>query len=511
MKPLRQGNQKQRGAALITSLILVAGIASLGAGLVQISSVSTKRQNLGIDTVQALYVAEAALSEAYFAVAMGKSGKIGEPDEPAKIGGGYYWVEATDLPNNIVALEATALYGRGKFSLSMTLNRSVNQVAALGFCGLDGVTIGEGADLRTTSTPELPASSLVDPPAVHVRSNGDITVHSPITIDPEFATNVIGNINPGPSGIADLDPSTVVTGSTASSARGLTLPAFTIPRVPLELLDFVFAVGQTKLTLDSDFSWDEVSVPSGYTLTLKGPMRLRAENITVATDARVIIDTTLGPVGIYTTGSTIFQPGSILENIGDDPTQCSMFALTPDTNKRSIVSMGAKGEFKGMIVAPRTTVAIPGNLQLTGSVVAEDLLIGDHATVRFDENLIDGGYGIKMVPTMVSWEVMEVPDTPLTRGSAPVDAKMATLGYSTVPTATAHREQNVQVKYLDALGNIQIYDGPAAGVPWAAVKLLDELQWYDGGALDPPVRPSMVVDTVEDLNGLIDNIAKPLG
>ncbi len=511
MKTLRQGKPEQRGAALITSLILVAGIASMGAGLVQISSVSTKRQNQGLDTIQALYVAEAALSEAYFAVAMGKSGKIAEPDEPAQIGGGFYWVEATDLPNNVVALEATALYGRGKFSLSLTLNRSVNQVAALGFCGLDEVVIGEGADLRTTSTPMLPASSLVDPPQVNVRSNGDITVHSPITIDPTLATNVIGNVSPGPDGIADLDPTTIVTGHTASSSRGLTLPAFTIPRMPLELLDFIFSIGQTEIVLNEDLSWLTVHVPAGQTLVLKGPMRLRTEDIIVEPDAKVVIDTTLGPVGIYTTGSTIFQPGSILENIGDDPTQCSMFALTPDTNKRSIVSMGAKGEYKGMIVAPRTNVSIPGNLHLTGSVVAENLYIGDHATVRFDEALVDGGYGIKMEPTMVSWEVIEVPDTPLTRGNAPVDVKMATLGYTPVPTATAHREKNVQIKYLDNLGNVQIYDGPSSGVPWAGVKLLENLRWYDGGTLDLPVRPSMVVDTVEDLNGLIDNVAKPLG
>ena len=212
MKTLRNAKRGQRGAALITSLILVAGIASMGAGLIQISSVSTKRQNMGLDTIQALYVAEAALSEAYFAVAMGKSGDIASDTEPAQIGSGYYWVEATDLPGNVVALEATALYGRGKFSLNLALNRSVNHVAALGFCGLNEVTVGEGADLRTTTTPAGPAPLLVDPPDVNLRSNGDITVYSPITMDPALATNVIGNIQPGPSGIADLDPTVQVTG-----------------------------------------------------------------------------------------------------------------------------------------------------------------------------------------------------------------------------------------------------------------------------------------------------------
>ena len=511
MKIQRQGQSSRRGAALITSLILVAGIASMGAGLIQISSVSTRRQNQGIDTIQALYVAEAALSEAYFAVAQGKQGNIGSETEPAQLGGGYYWVEAVDLPNGLVMLEATGLHGRGKFALSMALNRSVNHVAALGICGLDGVNVGEGADLRTSATPNGPATSLVDPPSVNLRSNGDITVYSPITLDPEQATNVIGNITPGPNGLADLDPSTVVTGSTSASARGLTLPTFTIPKMDLESTPFEYASGQTKITLNSDTAWQDVVVPPGLTLTLEGPMRLRVENIHVGDGARVIMDTTNGPIGLYTTGSAVFSNGSILENVGGDATQCSIFALTPDETKRSLVSMGAKGEFKGMIVAPRSHVEIPGDLQVTGSVVSETLAIGDNATVRFDENLLNGGYGVKMVPTLVSWEVIEVPDTPLTQGNHPVDAKITTLGYTPVPTASSHREKNVQVHYVDLLGAAKVYDGVATGVPWGDVKMLDHLKWYDGAILEPAVRPSIVVDTVDDLNGIVDIVVKPLG
>ncbi|MCB9912344.1 MAG: hypothetical protein H6827_05070, partial [Planctomycetes bacterium] len=71
---IRTQHSSRRGAALISALMLVAAVATLGAGLVQVSSVSTRRQNLSIDTVRALYVAEAALSEAYFAVAQGRGG-----------------------------------------------------------------------------------------------------------------------------------------------------------------------------------------------------------------------------------------------------------------------------------------------------------------------------------------------------------------------------------------------------------------------------------------------------
>ncbi|MCA9001033.1 MAG: hypothetical protein KDB61_03850, partial [Planctomycetes bacterium] len=77
MNVIQRKRTGQSGSSIVTALFLVAIVASLGAGLVQVSSVSTRKQVTSIDTTRALYIAEAGLSEAFLSVAQGRSGELG--------------------------------------------------------------------------------------------------------------------------------------------------------------------------------------------------------------------------------------------------------------------------------------------------------------------------------------------------------------------------------------------------------------------------------------------------
>ncbi|HRV80016.1 MAG: hypothetical protein H6830_08170 [Planctomycetes bacterium] len=514
---IRTQHSSRRGAALISALMLVAAVATLGAGLVQVSSVSTRRQNLSIDTVRALYVAEAALSEAYFAVAQGRGGTLASDTEPAEFGGGFYWVEAEDLPDKQVRLTATGLHGRGKFTLGLVLNRSINRVAAMGVCGLKDVTIGPGAVVDSQVSDGLRGllGQLLSPlqPSVHtnVRSNGDITIYGPDPLLGGSPTTIRGNVHAGPEGIVDADPSVLVTGAVTSSSRGLTLPTFTIPKLGGSSGNFTFPKGKDEATLAADSYFDTFSIPAGKTVTLQGPMRLRADSLLVGTGARLIIDTTNGPIGIYTLKRTIFEAGSMLDSVVPDPTQCSIFALTPDENDRSLVTLGAKGEFYGMLVAPRALVNIPGDLHMVGSVVAESLYVGPAAQLSYAEDLEEGGYGVKMTPTLISWQILEVPDSPLTRGPGSIDEKLQKLAIPTVPTKDSPLETDVELKYYDNGGVFRVYTGPVAAVPWGNVLRVDRVAWYIGATLQPEQKPSIVIDAVDTMRGTVDAVVKPLG
>ncbi len=498
---LHKANER-RGAALISSLMLVAAVASMGAGLVQISSISTRKQNQSIDTTRSLYIAEAGMSEAYFAVAQGRSGQLGSSTEPVQYGGGYYWVESTELAGNRIELEATGLVGRGKFTLGLVLNRSINQVAAMGFCGLKDVTIG-GASQIGSVTPLATAGS-----AAKVRSNGDITIYG----GGGPYTTIQGDVHAGPDGLIDMDPGVVVTGEAKPASRGLTMPGFTIPRLGGSPDLFSYPSHKSHVILTGEEHFEAVEVPPGQTLELQGPIRLRADHLVIGAGGTLIIDTTGGPVGIYTTLTTVFDFGSNLINVGADPTQCSIFALTPVEGDRSLVSMAGKGEFYGMLVAPRSYVDIPGDLTVIGSVVAEHLNIGSGAQLTFAESLRNGGYGVKMTPTLVSWQILEVPNVPLTSGSKSVDDRLTALGYTPLIPNTAPVETNVSLKYFDLVGVLTVYDGAIAGVPWTNVESVDSLGWYDAvNVLQPDQRPSVVIDAVDDNNGTVDLIVDPQG
>ena len=499
----------QSGTAVISSLFLVTIVASLGAGLVQVSSVSTKKQIASIDTTRALYIAEAGLSEAFLAVAQGRSGELASPEEPANFGDGYYWVEATDLPGDQVALKATGLVGHGRFSLSMVLRRAVNEVGSLGMCGLNGVTIGEGAQLDTLEVtvvdPKLAPSA---PKPTKVRSNGDITVYA--AEKGTTQTHIQGNIHPGPNGIADLDPGVIVTGTTSGSSRGITLPSFKIPRLGASQGNLGFAEKESEVTLTSDVAFDNIFVPAGKKLTLVGPIRVRVINLVVYGGGELEIDTTAGPVGIYTTGATIFETRSLLSNVGQDPTQCSLFALTPERSRKSTVSMLGSGSFYGMIIAPKSLVDIPGELRVAGSIVAESLNIGAKAHVSFTPELEKGGFGVEMTPTIVAWQIVQVPDTILTRGSGSVDFKIRANAIPTKRSATSAPEIEVKMKYMSTSKVDTAYIGTAAAIPWGNVEHVYAIQWKKDGVYLVERSPKVIIESVDKKTGTYDVVKDSL-
>ena len=138
----RARRHSQSGTALVLSLITVMIIASLGAGLVQLHSAIDKRQEFAIDRRRALYLAEAGLAEASFALSQGRTGVIASEAVPARFGRGVYWVEADALPGDRTALRCTARLGSAEFVLRTMVLPNVNPITSLGFFGTDAVTIG---------------------------------------------------------------------------------------------------------------------------------------------------------------------------------------------------------------------------------------------------------------------------------------------------------------------------------------------------------------------------------
>ncbi|MFT5198398.1 MAG: hypothetical protein ACI87O_001055 [Planctomycetota bacterium] len=508
----RKKHNSKSGTAVIASLVLVTIVAGLGAGLVQVSSVSTRKQITSIDTTRALYIAEAGLSEAYLAVAQGRSGTLGSPEEPAEFGDGYYFVETKELADDQVELKATGLVGHGRFTLAMVLRRSVNEVGALGMCGLNDVSIGEGAQLDTWEVEVdggLKGAALngLSKPT-QIRSNGDITVYAPEK--GLITTKIDGHIHPGPNGIADLDPGVIVTGTTASSSRGITLPNFKIPRLGTNLGNMSFPEGTDTIVLSSDAVYENIFIPAGKQVILMGPMRVRTANLAVYGGGNLHIDTSNGPVGIYTTGATIFEPRSLLSNVGQDPTQCSLFALTPERTEKSTVSLLGSGVFFGMIVAPKSLVDIPGDLRVAGSVLAETLNIGANAHVSFTPQLERAGFGIEMSPTIVAWQIVETPNSTLTNGPGTVDLRIRLNSILTKPSATSQAEDELLMKYR-SINNLEtFYEGHEAGIPWPDVKEVYAVQWKDGGVYLVESYPKVIIEPVDIKVGTVDLISSGL-
>ena len=148
-------------------------IASLGAGLVQLHTAIDKRHEFAIDRRRALYLAEAGLAEASFAVSQGRSGVIASALVPAGFGRGVYWVETDDLPGDRLALRCTAQVGTAEFVVRTMIVPNVNPITSLGFFGSDGVNIGWGSVVDGYHSASGDYLSQVDA-ALPVLSTGDM-------------------------------------------------------------------------------------------------------------------------------------------------------------------------------------------------------------------------------------------------------------------------------------------------------------------------------------------------
>ncbi len=132
---------RESGVALVLSLVLVTVVAILSAGVVQISSTTSRMEGRSVDQLRAFYLAEAGLAESFAAVRIGRSGEIGEEDNMATYGEGQVWVSAVETSDGRIWLQSTGMAGSGKATLGLVVNPTD---PPLGFFSDEDLTIEEG-------------------------------------------------------------------------------------------------------------------------------------------------------------------------------------------------------------------------------------------------------------------------------------------------------------------------------------------------------------------------------
>lgn len=143
---------QRRGAALFLSLILITVVMIMSAGVVQLSSHSSRMQRRSLDQLKAFYLAEAGLAEAFDAVSMGRSGAIASDDDPARYGDGTVWVSSVQTSDGRLWLEANARAGVGRATLGLVLDPAE---PSLGFFAdedivIESVVLVDGFDSSAT-------------------------------------------------------------------------------------------------------------------------------------------------------------------------------------------------------------------------------------------------------------------------------------------------------------------------------------------------------------------------
>ncbi|MBK7645585.1 MAG: hypothetical protein IPJ19_21555 [Planctomycetes bacterium] len=418
----------RNGSALVPALLAVMLTAALCVSYLQLSISKNRESQVSIDSKRAFYLAESGLSEAFYGLARGMSGTVGNESNPVRFGTGIYWVTCDDLGDR-VTLHSTGLSGMGRAALSTTLRKGHLSVASLGAFGDQELSLRSGAliDAYDSRAPQqqglpglLPGLLGGSPPKANSGSNSNVTLAGAAGATPP--ARIDGDSNPGPGGAVIRGTGATVTGSTAPIAEPASLAELEVT-VPVGAPDYILPAGVRTYSLSGSHAYGQMHVPAGATLHISGPAELVAEQFILDAGARVELDGSSGAVNLSVAAWLSLAPGSTLTTTSQETTRVSLLiagSQTVDRNGDGIadppVTIGASGPFYGFLYAPLATVSLPSSFPVYGAVVAQRLKLGTNAKVHLDRALLEGN-AEGSLPENVCWRVEELPPSALVRMS----------------------------------------------------------------------------------------------
>ena len=429
----------------------------LSMGFLQVSSGITNRLRGATHNKQAFQLAEAGLAEAYVGLSGMKTGNVGSMEAPAAIGDGLLWVEATELGNDIVELESTGMYGSGRVTLGLAVQRERINLSSLGiFANLDfkvnpNSLLDSYDSSKGTYGEHLAAGTNNQ---ATLGSNGDVILGSGVS--------VMGDVISGVGGAISVGSGASISGTQAERPAGTALPPVEVPVMTMTAPRSVSG-GDTLVIPPGKLGIESLSVGSGSRAILTGPSTLVIGDLSLANLGTLTFDNSGGPIDIYLTGDLSMASGSLASTISDDPNMVTVQVASDDS--RSVV-FGAKALFYGQIYAPLAKVKIQPNFELFGSLVANDIEITSQSKLHFDLNTIPSRRDV--LPDMWAWRVLDVPDA--VAGNSMDPFVLLNLDKSLLlPPANAHQDQLLSVVYKDAMDVTQIYNGMESLFDWSKV------------------------------------------
>lgn len=463
--------ERRRGGALLLATIAVSVVAIITTCLLQVVSISTRREQSALDTRRAFYLAEAGLAEAYSGIRIGKTGRVGTRTEPAVLGDGLFWVDATEPDEGRIELTCTAMCGVGRASLSMNVEQGEQSVATLGVFSSAALSIPPGLTIQGFDSEAGPGSTVG-----RIGSNGNISA----TGTAARPTVIRADLAPGPRMTASIGTNVTHEGGIEPRDAAVALPAVEIPFTPTS--PGVYHNKPIPLVLPSgDVEKTYLKVAVDSQVIAQGPCNLVVNDLILESGASLEFDTQLGPINVWVLGSLTMSAGSDISCSDTDSSQVLMQVASA-----SPALLASNGAMYGVVYAPLAEVTIGSKAELHGSVVAKKLTLTAGAKVSFDQHLDQTSEEAQM-PKLLSWRILELTNSAGPGGVIDPFAKMG-LDPDVLPApSVAHEDQVLVVTYTAIDGTVFTYNGMESQFDWTAVKEVDTVS-RDGVAvaLPPP-------------------------
>jgi hypothetical protein len=154
-----------------------------------------------------------------------------------------------------------------------------------------------------------------------------------------------------------------------------------------------------------DVHYSSVQVTSGGNVEIRGPARVVFDDFLLASNTKLTLVTTGGPIQIYGTGDFRMQANSQLITHTIRPHDAAIYIASNnvDGTPSATVEFNANSDYTGLIYAPRSSIAIHAMFEIFGSVMARRVALESNSAIHYDTSLLFDDDNGPPVYEQVSW------------------------------------------------------------------------------------------------------------
>jgi Tfp pilus assembly protein PilX/cytoskeletal protein CcmA (bactofilin family) len=378
----------KKSFALIFGLIITAGLAILGSGVVTRTLSENRVAHENIESIQAFWLAEAGVQRAFLAARNNdwdgwSSDAGGNKSFNANLAntGGAYSIAISGLSTNSPTISSTGtISGITNQSrlLQATLRRQSPFTSAV--FGKNSVSLSGNA--RTDSYNSAAGSY----GAGNVGANGDVATnaHTAGAITLTGNARINGDANTGSDGTITLTGNARVTGNITDTSN-INLSAVIVPEslTGLSSAGNISVGGNNSVTLaGGDYKYSSISVSGNGRLTINGDTNIyltNASSLSVSGNGRLVVN---GSLKIYADGNCLVSGNGIANS-----TLLAQNFILYGTNTATAIQVSGNGDLYGAIYAPAANINLNGNGAVYGSLVGATVDLSGNAGLHYDEAL----------------------------------------------------------------------------------------------------------------------------
>lgn len=378
---------------MVMTAMTVSLLSVLALGMVSIQTSGAIEQRSSQQEVRATLAAEAGLGEAYMALENGRSGNLGNANQPLDLCSGEVFVttQVFGPTKKLMRVTSSARVGSSDAGAELILRDNVDTLFVWGAFGDSTLELSSQARVDSyDSTLGTYASQATNGAgaSAYARSAGNIGSNGDVFLKQN--SKVYGDAMPGPSSTIQVTGNAVVTGSTANNTLPVDLPAIVVPVIPSSgARNFV---GATTLPAGNHHFGASVTT-AGAVVNVTGPATLVFDSLVMRSHSSLRIDSSGGPVSIYVIDDFVMNSNTLLASNDYDPRDVTLNLLSDNIINPEVkidlddVLFESNAKLFGTIYAPDAKIEIESNFELFGAVVAELITLESNARVHYDEAL----------------------------------------------------------------------------------------------------------------------------